>query len=65
MARSSELDGALSFVETGVYEDSVRSSPRLRALIRASAEEAERAVPRPRSCRAARQAASRHVCPCL
>ena len=39
MARSSEMNAALSFVETGIYEDSVRSSPRLRALIRASAEE--------------------------
>jgi ATP-dependent helicase YprA (DUF1998 family) len=40
MARASEMSGALSFVETGIYEESVRSSPRLRALIRASPEEA-------------------------
>ncbi len=40
MGRSSEMNGALSFVETGVYEDSVRSSPRLRALVRASSQEA-------------------------
>ncbi|QEC47296.1 DEAD/DEAH box helicase [Baekduia soli] len=40
MARSSEMNASLSFVESGVYEDSVRSSPRLRALIRSSSEEA-------------------------
>jgi ATP-dependent helicase YprA (DUF1998 family) len=39
MARSSEMNAAPSFVETGIYEESVRSSPRLRALIRSSAEE--------------------------
>jgi ATP-dependent helicase YprA (DUF1998 family) len=39
MARASEMSGALSFVETGIYEESVRSSPRLRALIRASPDE--------------------------
>lgn len=39
MARAAELDGALSFAEARVYEDSLRRSPQLRALIRASVDE--------------------------
>ncbi|MCP9491611.1 MAG: DEAD/DEAH box helicase [Solirubrobacteraceae bacterium MAG38_C4-C5] len=40
MAHASEMNGDLTFVETGIYEESVRASPRLRALIRASPQEA-------------------------